>query len=143
MPRTTDVRIEGLNPLLRALRKFPDEAQAELKRESKAIASQVMVPAYLDAARGVPKWGSILAEGIKAKTDRIPAVNIGYVNPKHRGGAGSMMLRYPTTTGDGGDSTAPFVRTNWMDRAKGYKGKAMEKWGDALARVVTEWNRGA
>lgn len=142
MARSVDVRVEGLNAVLRALRQFPDEAQAELKREAKAIASQVMLPAYKEAADAVPKWGGVLSEGIRVKTDRIPAVNIGYLTPKHRGGAASAILRYPTTTGDAGESTAPFERTNWMDRAKGYKPKAMEKWGDALERVVTKWNRG-
>lgn len=142
MARQVDIRVEGLNPLLRALREFPQEAQDDLKREAKAIASQVMAPAYLEAAEAVPKWGQVLAEGIRAKTDRIPSVNIGFVTPRHRGGAGSLMLRYPTASGDAGDSTAPFERTNWMDRAKGYKGKAMERWGDALERAVREWNRG-
>ena len=142
MARDVDVHVEGLNAVLRALRQFPKDAQDALRDESQRIASNVMAPAYIEAASRVPHWGSIIAAGIKAKRDRIPSVNIGYRNPKASGGADPIMLRYPTNSGQRRESPAPFEQTNWIARAKGYKSKAMEEWGDALTRVVTEWNRG-
>jgi hypothetical protein len=137
-----DVQVKGLNAVLRAVNNFPPEATVALRDESQKIADTIMAPAYRTAAMNVPYWGSILAAGVKAKRDRIPAVNIGYRKPKTAGGADSIMLRYPTSTGSARESKAPFTTTNWIDSAKGYKPKAMDAWGDALTRVVYEWNRG-
>ena len=138
-----DMRVTGLNAVMRALRDFPPEAQAELRDESQRIADNIMAPAYRAAAADVPIWGSILAAGIKAKRDRIPSVNIGYRTPKVSGGANPIMLRWPTDKGMARKSPAPFERTGWISRAAGYKDSAMEAYGDALTRVVTKWNRGA
>jgi hypothetical protein len=137
-----DVQVTGLNAVLRGIRDFPPEAQAALRDESQNIADTIMAPAYRSAAMNVPYWGAILAAGIKAKRDRIPAVNIGYRKPKTAGGADPIMLRYPTVSGNSRESKAPFTATNWIDSAKGYKSKAMDAWGAALTRVVVQWNRG-
>jgi hypothetical protein len=101
-----------------------------------------MAPAYIEAAATVPHWGVALSQAVRARRDRIPSVSIGGARPKLSGGATPTMLRWPKTTGDKGGSRAPFQQTDWMQRAKGYKGEAMEAWGDALERVVAEWNRG-
>ena len=140
--KQVDVRIEGLNPLLRALNKFPKEAGAELRDEAQTIASRIMAPAYQRAASTVPHWGAALSASVRAKRVRIPSVSIGYARAAVSGGASSNMLRWPTTSGDKGSSFAPFQRTGWMNEAKGYKADAMEAWGDALTRIVTKWNRG-
>lgn len=142
MAKLIDVQVTGLNAVMRALRDFPPEAQAELRDESQAIANNLMAPAWRDAAASVPIWGNVLAAGIKAKRDRVPAVNIGYRTPKISGGANPIMLRWPTDKGMARKSPAPFERTGWIDRATGYKDAAMEAWGDALTRVVHKWNRG-
>lgn len=142
MARRNDVEIVGLSRVMRALRDFPPEAQAELRDEAQRIATHTMLPAYQSAARAIPSWGSAMAGGIRAKRDRIPSVNIGYRRPKIAGGADTIMLRNPTHSGKARRSPAPFTATSWMDRAKGYKSKAMDEWGDALTRVVFKWNRG-
>jgi hypothetical protein len=142
MAKQIDTRVDGLNTVLRAIRTFPPEAQAALRDESQKIADNIMAPSYRREAATVPYWGSILSAGIKAKRDRIPAVNIGYRKPKAANGADSIMLRYPTTSGKRRQSRAPFTATNWIDQAKGYKQDALDAWGDALTRVVREWNRG-
>lgn len=137
-----DVEIQGLNRVLRALRDFPPEAGAELRNESNRIATSIMVPSFQAAARGVPHWGEKLAGSIRAKRDRVPSVSIGYKKRVYSGGASSVMLRFPTHAGYPRKSPAPFVETDWIDRAKSYKGPAMDAWGAALESVVTKWNRG-
>lgn len=142
MPRTSVVRVEGINRLLRALNKFGKEANAELKAEAQQVADRIMVPAYKRQAERIPTWGSFLAADIRSKKDRIPAVNIGYKTPRLRGGANPLMLRYPTYSGQQRASTAPFQQTMWIKKASGYKKDAMEAYGDAVERVVRKWNRG-
>jgi hypothetical protein len=144
MPSQKIVEIKGLNAVLRALNAFPKEANVELKQESSIIAKTLMVPSYQQAARSVPHWGEILAGTVRAKLDRIPAVNIGYAGARYRlsGGATPNMLRYPSASGNRRGSFAPFTHTNWLARAEGYKPAAMQAWGDALERVVRKWNRG-
>lgn len=136
------VRIDGLNAMNRALSKFGKDANAELRDESQRIADNIMVPAFKTAAMSVEHWGSALADGIRSKRDRVPAVNIGYQRAAVSGGASTNMLRYPSASGDGGHSFAPFVRTDWVKEATGYKRDAMDAWSEALDRVVDKWNRG-
>ena len=90
--------MEGINRLLRAFNKFGKDANAELKAEAQQVADRIMVPAYQSRARAVPTWGSFLAQDIRSKKDRIPAVNIGHKTPRLSGGA-NLMLRYPTYSG--------------------------------------------
>lgn len=142
MPSTSAVQIRGLNSVMRALRQFPKDAQAELRDESQRIADNIMVPAFKNAARAVPHWGAALEQGIRAKRDRIPAVSIGYQAAAVSGGASTNMLRYPTATGQARESFAPFERTDWVKNATGYKEHAMEAWGQALERVIDKWNAG-
>lgn len=142
MPRTSVVRVEGINRLLRALNKFGKEANAELKAEAQQVADRIMVPAYKRQAERIPTWGPFIAADIRSKKDRIPAVNIGYKTPRLSGGANPLMLRYPTYSGQARASAAPFQQTMWIKKASGYKKDAMEAYGDAVERVVRKWNRG-
>ena len=143
MPRTSVVRVEGINRLLRAFNKFGKEANQELKAEAQQVADRIMVPAYKSRARAVPTWGEFLSQDIRSKKDRLPAVNIGYKTPRLRGGANPLMLRYPTYSGQQRASTAPFQQTMWIKKAgRDYKPQAMEAYADAVERVVRKWNRG-
>ena len=143
MARTSVVRVEGINSLLRAFNKFGKDANAELKSEAQQVADRIMVPAYKSRARAVPTWGDFLAQDIRSKKDRLPAVNIGYKTPRLRGGANPLMLRYPTYSGQQRASTAPFEQTMWIKKAgRDYKPQAMEAYADAVERVVRKWNRG-
>lgn len=142
MARTSVVRVEGINRLLRAFNKFGKEANQELKAEAQQVADRIMVPSYKRQAAKVPTWGDFLAQDIRSKKDRLPAVNIGYKTPRLRGGANPLMLRYPTYSGQQRASTAPFQQTMWIKKASGYKKQAMEAYADAVERVVRKWNRG-
>lgn len=137
-----DVRIEGLNRVLRAINQFPKEASEELRKESQDIAARYMAPAYQSAARRAGPWGNRMADSVRVKKDRVPSVSIGYQKRVFSGGASTVQVRYPTHSGQGRASFAPFTETRWIDKAKGYKPRAMEAWGDALTRIVRKWNRG-
>ena len=144
-----EVRVEGLNAVLRSLRQMPPQVGVELKKASGHIARNLMLPHYQQAARTVPVWGDVLADSIRVKRDRVPALKIGYKRAALSGGRGgskkgasTVQLRWPTFSGDRGSSFAPFEQTRWLDEAKGYKPKAMEAWTDALERYVRKWNRG-
>jgi len=142
MPAST--RIDGLNTVMRAIRSFGPDANAELRDESQRIASDIMAPAFRRSAASVPSWGHVLSDGIRVRRDRIPAVNIGYARKAFSGGASTAMLRFATDTGTRrGPSPAPFTATNWLtSAAKEYKSDAMEAWGDVLTKLVRQWNRG-
>ena len=144
-----NVEIQGLNRVLRALRQFGPDATAELRDESQSIAANLMVPTFQRRAASVPNWGAVLADSIRVRRDRVPAVNIGYKKRVTSGGASTVQLRYATDTGTrrpGGNPVrgpAPFTRTNWLTAAAAeYKDPAMAAWGDALERVIDKWNRG-
>ena len=137
-----DTRIEGLGTVLRALNRFGKDANNALKDEARVIADRLMVPSYQRAARAVPVYGEYLAGSVRSRRDRLPAVDIGYKGRRLSGGANSIMLRWPTYAGDSGASFHTFPASKWIDRAKGYKPKAVEAWGDALERVIKDWNRG-
>jgi len=58
MAKQFDAYIEGLNPLLRDLRKLGKEAAKELRQASRTIADRHMVPAFQNAALNVGgEWG--------------------------------------------------------------------------------------
>ncbi len=111
MAKQFDAYIEGLNPLLRDLRKLGKEAGKELRQASRQIADRHMVPAFQNAALNVGgEWGDILASDIRSGLDRLPKVSIGKQKKVTSGGASSNMLRYPTDTGNARDSNAPFEK---------------------------------
>lgn len=140
--RSFDVRLEGLGALLRAMNKLDPEMSKQLRDKSNTIATDIMAPAYQEAASRVPIWGGILAGSVRAKRDRVPSVSIGYTRKAMAGGASSAMIRNATSTGQGRDSFAPFQRTNWIQEAKRYKPAAIDAWIDAVESVVRDFNNG-
>ena len=140
MAKMVDAYIEGLNPLLADLRKLGKVANKELRDASRVIADRHMVPAWKDAALKVGGgWGDVLADSVRAGSDRIPKVQIGRNRKILSGGASSTMLRYPSDSGNAGASTAPFQRTNWIAQARSYQKPALQEWGQAVDRVVRRW----
>ncbi len=140
MAKQFDTYIEGLNELLRALNKLPKEANKELKASSKVIAERHMVPAWRDAALNYAgPWGEKIAASVKAGTDRIPVVRIGGNRKVFSGGASATMVRYPSDSGEGGASFAPFEQTNWIAKRAPYQEKALDEWGQAVDRVIAKW----
>lgn len=139
-PKQFDIYVEGLNELLRDLSKLGKEASKDLRAASKVIAERHMVPAWKNAALNYAgPWGGDIADSIRAGSDRLPKVMIGNQKKTFRGGATSNMVRYPSDTGNRGDSFAPFERTDWMEKARSYQGPAIQEWSQAVDGVVRKW----
>jgi len=144
MPREYDAYIPGLNALLRDFKGLDKDAQGDLRTASADIATRHMVPAWQDAARRAGPWGERLAGTVKAKRDRLPAVQIGANRRKaFSGGATVNMVRYPSHAGRVRDSIPPaFTATGWMTLVRpAYVNPAMTEWGNAVDKIVTAFNR--
>lgn len=144
MAKTVEAYVPGLNRLLRDLRSLPKEAQAELRDASQDIATRLMVPAWRAAAMKAGPWGPGIAQTIKAKRDRIPAVTIGGNRKTYSGGASPTMVRFPSSAGRVRTAIPEVFRpTGWIRSAKpAYIGPAMGEWGQAVSRVCHDFNRG-
>lgn len=134
--------VEGLNDVLRAFRALPKEASAELRKSSMEIADRHMAPAWRNAALYYAgPWGQVIADSVKVKRDRVPAVTIGGNRKVLSGGGSATMVRYPSDTGEGRESFAPFEQTNWISNVRGYQPAALREWGAAVDRIVGKWGR--
>lgn len=146
MARAADIRVVGLNRVLRALRRFPKEAGDELRKESHTIAERRMLPAWKNAAMyNAGPWGAVIAGDIKVRRDRIPAVKIGGNARRFSGGASSNRVRYVSDKGSqglAGDQTPSAFGTglNWMATRQDYRMDAMRDWTEALDRVIRRWD---
>lgn len=137
-----DAYVEGLNDVLRAFKALPKEASNELRQASNVIAAQHMVPAWQNAALFYAgPWGQVIADSVKVKRDRVPAVQIGGNRKVLSGGGTATMVRYPSSTGEGKDSFAPFERTEWLTKTRAYAPAALREWGAAVDRIVAKWGR--
>ncbi len=135
-----DTYVEGLNDVLRGLRQLGPEANKELRTASKSIAQNHMVPAWQNAALyGAGPWGEEIAASVKAGSDRVPKVTIGGNRARFSGGATPTMVRYPSSSGEGKGSFAPFERTDWLSRVRAYQPAALRLWGEAVDKVVAKW----
>ena len=145
--KTFDTYIEGLDDVLRAFRNLPKEASAELRQASQAVADKHMAPAWRTAALNYAgPWGQVIADSVKVKKDRVPAVNIGGQRKKFSGGASPTMVRYLTDKGDrgraGAQKRAPEAfgqGTDWMQNVREYQGGALTEWGKAVDQIVLKW----
>lgn len=136
-----DTYVEGLNEVLRAFKALPKEASAELRQASQNVASRHMVPAWQEAARnGAGPWGEVIANSVKVRRDRVPAVQIGGNRKALSGGATATMVRYPSSSGQARDSFAPFERTDWISDVRAYQGPALQEWAQAVDRIVAKWS---
>lgn len=136
--------IPGLNGLLRDLRKLPKDAQGELRSASVDIATRHMVPAWRAAALQAGPWGRKIAESVRARRDRVPAVIIGGGRKAFSGGATPTMVRYPSAAGRVRRSIpAAFTRTDWMRTVRpAYIGQAVQEWSRAVSDVCRDFNNG-
>jgi hypothetical protein len=143
-----DTYVDGLNDILRAFRKLPKEASAELRQASQAVADKHMAPAWRQAAINYAgPWGQRIAESVKVKKDRVPAVNIGGARKKFSGGASPTMVRYLSDKGNrgraGAQKRAPEAfgeGTNWIENVREYQGGAMQEWAKAVDQIVLKWS---
>lgn len=143
-----DTYVEGLDDVLRALRKLPKEATAELRQASAAIADKHMAPAWRETAiQYAGPWGQGIADSVRVKKDRLPAVKIGLQKKAYENGASSNAVRYLTDKGDRGragqQNRAPKAfgqGTDWMSLvAPRYAPQAMQEWGKAVDQLVIKW----
>jgi hypothetical protein len=139
--RVTDLYVDGLNDVLRAFKALPKEASKELRAASLDIAGRYMAPAWKEAAGYAGPWSEVLAESVKVRRDRVPAVSIGNMKQTLSGGGTATMVRWPSSSGERGNSFAPFVQTNWLKRTGGYKQAAIREWAAAVDRIVEKWDR--
>lgn len=144
---TAQVRIYGLDKLLRDLRGMDKEANDELRTASKEIATRLMVPAYQDAADQAGPWGAEIAATVKAARDRIPSVSIGSRARRFSGGASPTTVRFPSNSGSSGRSGNRVPRAfgsgyGWMKRMGAYKGDALGEWLRAIDRVKRKFEAG-
>jgi hypothetical protein len=143
--------VEGLNEVLRAFKALPKEASAELRQSSMEIADRHMAPAWRNAALYYAgPWGEVIANSVKVKRDRVPAVQIGGNRKVLSGGGTATMVRAPSDLGQSGKwykkeeserSFAPFEQTNWISNVRGYQPAALREWGAAVDRIVKKWDR--
>lgn len=144
--KTFDTYVDGLNDVLRSFRALPKEASAELRTASQAVADKHMAPAWRNAAINYAgPWGQVIADSVKVKRDRVPAVNIGGARKKFSGGASPTMVRFPSDRGNqgrAGQATPPAfgTGTSWMANVKQYQGGAMQEWTQAVNRIVSKWS---
>ena len=103
-----------------------------------------MVPAWRAAALQAGPWGPKIAASVRARRDRIPAVLIGGKRAVFSGGASVNMVRFPSHAGRVRQSIPPaFTRTGWMKSVhRRYIGAAVQEWGDAVSRIVRDFNNG-
>jgi len=140
MAKQFDTYVEGLNEVLKAFRALPKEASNELRVASVDIANRHMVPAWKDAAMQAGPWGQEIANSVRARRDRVPAVQIGGNRKVFSGGATATMVRYPSSSGKRGDSFAPFERTDWLADVRAYQAPALQEWAQAVDRIVAKWS---
>jgi len=139
--KQVELRIDGLGALLKDMRALPKEATKELRKASVDIANRHMVPSWKAAALKAGNWGPKLAESIRARSDRLPALNVGKDRRAYGGGASTNMVRYPSAFGTRKD-WAPFGDgTGWMANRRPYKAQALTEWGQAVDLIVTKWIR--
>jgi hypothetical protein len=139
--KQVELRIDGLGALLKDFRALPKEATKELRKASVDIANRHMVPSWKAAALTAGNWGPKLAESIRARSDRLPALNVGKDRKAYGGGASTNMVRYPSAFGTRKD-WAPFGDgTGWMSKRRPYQAQALHEWSQAVDLIVTKWNR--
>ena len=148
-----DMSMPGLRAFLRDLNKLDKEGKSELRKASVDIARRLMVPAWQEAASHAKgNWGENISRAVKAKSDRIPVVTIGGNTRKYSRGASVNMIKTPSAYGVKGKtvrSTDPRVNsavkafgegTGWMKGVgQSYKEPAMKQWGQAVDKVVNDW----
>ena len=165
MPQAAEIRIYGLDKLMRDLRKLPAEAQDELRAASREIAGGPMYEAWRDAALRAGPWGPQIADSIKVKkSDRIPSINIGSAKKAFSGGASPSNVRFPSSEGNqgrGGRGTYRGTKklanrqrrghgfpaafgsgTGWIQGMKRYKPEALKEWLKAVDRIKSKFERG-
>lgn len=70
------MELEGLQPMLRAFGTYGKEANAELRKASRKIATTTVVAAKQRGA-SLPQQAPLVAQSLRVKSDRVPSLIIG------------------------------------------------------------------
>jgi hypothetical protein len=149
MAKVYDLQVQGLNELLRDFRKLGKDADKELRDASGRIAGNIMAPSWRDAALTYAgPWGQAIADSIKVRRDRLPAINIGGNRRVFSGGATATMVRYPSDKGNraraakGARNRMPAAfgdGSDWIEQATGYQDRAIREWSQAVDLLIAKW----
>jgi len=138
-----EVKVEGLNTILRDFKKLPKEASKELRASSVEISNRYMVPSWKAAALTAGNWGPKLADSVRAVSDRLPALKVGKDKKVYSGKASTNFIRYPSFRGTK-TNYAPFGDgTGWMANRRPYAAQALAEWTKATDQIVAKWNQAA
>jgi len=138
-----EVKVEGLNTILRDFKKLPKEASKELRASSVEISNRYMVPSWKAAALTAGNWGPKLADSVRAVSDRLPALKVGKDKKVYSGKASTNFIRYPSFRGTK-TNYAPFGDgTGWMANRRPYAAQALAEWTQATDLIVAKWNQAA
>ena len=146
--------------LLRAMKKLPKEASAELRVEAKQIAENIVMPSVRgQIIRHAGPFGEKLAKSVRVTRDRVPKVAVGNRRKTYSNGASSIQLRYGTVVGpyevaslDGNNKIrsnrtqlwARSIRPGWTEAAaQEFTAPTFRAWENSVEKIVTKWNRGA
>jgi hypothetical protein len=140
-----EIQILGIEETLRAFNRLPKEANKSLRERSKALA-QVIAGKAQSAGRGSSAQSALVAQTVKARSDRIPKLAAGGAKrvgrnrtPAHKiffgaeFGAGSRLPQFRPHLGREGYWLYPTVRANTEETAKA--------WQDVLDDVAKEWTK--
>lgn len=146
---TVKVRITGVRATLAAFRELPDDANAELRTRSKALAETLAVQVRGAAVADGPQ-SAMLAPTVKAGRDRVPVITAGGSRKVGRNRKPAGALLFASEFGMSGQS-------GWYNRPP-YRGSSGRQWHahagrgsywffrtveDNSARIDREWNAAA
>src|SRR3954468_354233 len=103
------MELEGLQPMLRAFGTYGKEANAELRQASRSIVTETVAAAKARAG-SIPRQAPLVAQSLRAKSDRVPSLIVG--GPKrvgHRKNAAGAFLFGAEFGGGGRRSTRQFL----------------------------------
>jgi hypothetical protein len=141
------VKIGGARETLAAFRRLPKEASNELRDANQKI-SEHLADKIRAAARSSDAQSALVAQGIKAKRDRVPAIQAGGRTKVGRNrspldkilfGAnfGATQLKQFRPHRGGGDDDYWFFSTVEREEPR-----IVEAWTEAADRILTQWGTG-
>lgn len=140
--------------LWRGIKTLPKEANKELRQTSKEISQDIVIPIIQQAMDETmsPKIADRMKASVRVKSDRIPAVKIGYKKKVFSGGASSIFMRFGTVKGiaytsrTGNQVKWPEALTSggyWTKIASDrYLEPGYNAWRKAVIDIIDKWNRG-
>lgn len=147
--RRAVVEVDGLNATLRALRRYPKEANAALRDAATGIAERQAANLKQAAASVPDRRVSLQASTIRARRDRIPVVVVGgarrFDRLRGRPRAGDVLFGTEFGAIEGGPNAwrfPPAQSSYWLfrDLSKRHR-EVVQDWGAAVDRVALDWPR--